>query len=103
MPVTLINPFVVPAEKEEEFLREWNNTTAIFCRAAGFISTHLHKSLNVGDKTYQYVNIALWASVEAWEATRTSYKPGEQSIPGIEHHPGIFREFITVRNPNDTD
>ncbi|MBV8885697.1 MAG: antibiotic biosynthesis monooxygenase [Chroococcidiopsidaceae cyanobacterium CP_BM_RX_35] len=44
MPVVLINPFVVPADKEEEFLRAWNETTRVFSNTPGFIETHLHKN-----------------------------------------------------------
>ena len=43
MPVALINPFVVSADKEEEFLRAWNETTRVFSSPPGFID-HLHKN-----------------------------------------------------------
>lgn len=56
MPVALINPFVVPADKEEEFLRAWNQTTRVFSSTPGFIETHLHKNTGVGDGTFQYIN-----------------------------------------------
>jgi heme-degrading monooxygenase HmoA len=98
MPVALINPFVVPADKEEEFLRAWNETTRVFSSAPGFIETHLHKNAGVGDKAFQYINIALWESADAWGATHGSYKPGEESIPGVEHHPGIFQEVIASKS-----
>lgn len=97
MPVKLINPFVVPADKEEEFLQAWQETTEIFSANPGFIETHLHKNLGVGDGTFLYINVAIWESAEAWDSTHGSYKPREESIPGVEHHPGIFEEVIYVK------
>lgn len=97
MPVQLINPFVVPADKEEEFLKAWQETTQIFSANPGFIETRLHKNVGVGDGTFQYINVAIWESAEAWDSTHGSYKPGEESIPGVEHHPGIFEEVIYVK------
>lgn len=98
MPVTLINPFVVPADKEAEFLRAWTETTNHFSNHPGFIETHLHKNAGVGDGTFLYVNIALWESAEAWDATHGGYQPGEENIPGVQHHPGIFREVIAAKS-----
>ena len=103
MPVALINPFVVPADKEEEFLRAWNETTRVFSSTPGFIETHLHKNTGVGDGTFQYINIALWESADAWNATHGGYKPGEESIPGVEHHPGIFQEVIASKSMREVD
>ncbi|MEH2390979.1 MAG: antibiotic biosynthesis monooxygenase family protein [Nostoc sp.] len=102
MPVTLINPFVVPADKEE-FLRAWNETTRVFSSTPGFIKTHLHKNTGVGDGTFQYINIALWENADAWNATHGGYKPGEESIPGVEHHPDIFQEVIASKSMREVD
>jgi heme-degrading monooxygenase HmoA len=97
MPVQLINPFVVPADKEEEFLQAWEETTQVFSANPGFIETYLHKNVGVGDGTFQYINVATWESAEAWNSTHGDYKPREESIPGVEHHPGIFEEVIYVK------
>ena len=87
MPVALINPFVVPADKEKKCLRAWNETTRVFSSTPGFIETHLHKNMVVRDGTFQYSNIAFWERADAWNATYGSYKPGEESIPGVENQP----------------
>ena len=39
MTATLINAFVVPENKEEEFLANWKKTTNYFSRQKGFIET----------------------------------------------------------------
>ncbi|MBV8884137.1 MAG: antibiotic biosynthesis monooxygenase [Chroococcidiopsidaceae cyanobacterium CP_BM_RX_35] len=98
MPVALINPFVVPTDKEEEFLRAWNETTRVFSSTPGFIETHLHKNASVGVGRFQYINIAFWESADAWNSSRGSYKPEEESIPGVEHYPGIFQEVIAAKS-----
>lgn len=97
MPVQLINPFVVPADKEEEFLEAWEKTTRIFSATPGFIETYLHKDVGVGDGTFQYINTCTWESADAWDSSQGSYTPKEESIPGVEHHPGIFEEVIYVK------
>jgi heme-degrading monooxygenase HmoA len=97
MSVQLINPFVVPADKEEEFLKAWKETTQIFSTNPGFIETYLHKNIGVGDSMFLYINVAIWESAEAWDSSHGSYKPKEESIPGVEHHPGIFEEAIHVK------
>ncbi len=103
MAVTLINPFVVPADKEAEFLRAWNETTRVFSGTPGYIETHLHKNTGVGDNTFLYVNICLWESAEAWNATHGGYQPGEEHIEGVEHHPGIFQEVIAAKSMSQVD
>jgi len=61
MPVTLINTFKVPTEQEQEFLKRWNETTAVYARTPGFIETHLHRNTGVGNPTLirQYCDLGL--------------------------------------------
>jgi len=97
MAVQLINPFVVPADKEEEFLKAWNETSQVVSAQPGFVETYLHRNVGGGDGTFQYVDVAIWESAEAWDATHGSHTPGEESIPGVEEHPGIFEEVVHVK------
>ena len=96
MPVALINPFAVLADKEKECLRAWE-TTRVFSSTPGFIETHLHKNTGVGDGTFQYSNITVWESAAAWNAPHGNYKPGEVSIPSAEHYPETFQEVIASK------
>ena len=48
MPVTLINPFEVPAGKEAEALAFWEKAAAFMKQQPGFISTRLHRALVPG-------------------------------------------------------
>lgn len=96
MPVTLLNAFIVPEDKEEEFLENWRNTTQVFAKAPGFIETHLHRNTGVGNPAFRFINIATWESAEAWRATHDDYKPKENLIPGVVGHPAIFESIIDV-------
>lgn len=82
MTVKLINVFQVPPEQEEEFLARWQETTAVYARTDGFIETHLHRNAGVGNPAFRFVNIALWASAEAFVNAYKEYVPGEEGIPG---------------------
>ena len=98
MPVTLINVFKVPAEQEQEFLERWSETTRVYARTPGFLETRLHRNIGIGNPTFQFINIGLWASSEAFVQAHKDYVPGEESIPGIEFHPALFEEVIMTRN-----
>ena len=96
MPVTLINAFIVPDDQEEAFLENWNETTAVFKKDPGFIEAHLHRNTGVGNGTFRFINIARWASAEAWRSTHDAYQPGEYRLPGVKGHAAIFEPIIDV-------
>ena len=96
MSVTLINTFIVPHDKEAEFLADWKTTAQVFANKPGFIETHLHRNTGVGNQTFQFINIARWASAEAWRSNHDDYKPAEYSIPGVKGHPAIFECVVDV-------
>ncbi|MBC8082086.1 MAG: antibiotic biosynthesis monooxygenase [Hymenobacter sp.] len=103
--VTLLNAFVVPVDKEEEFLKEWKHTTQVFADkpGSGFVETHLHRNSGVGNDAFRFINIATWESAAHWEATHDEYKPGEDSIPGVEGHPAIYASIIDVYHKDKKD
>ena len=91
MAVTLINVFIVPRDREEEFFTNWKKTSTFFANAkSGFIETHLHKNAGVGNETFSFINIARWESAEAWRSSHDAYSPTEYRIPGVKGHPAIF-------------
>lgn len=98
MAVTLINTFNVPEDQEQNFLREWKRTTDHFSRSSGFVETKLHRNTGVGDGTFKFVNIATWASAEAWRSTHTDYTPTEDTLPGVKGHPAIYESLIEVQH-----
>ena len=98
MAAKLINVFHVPEDQVDEFLRRWNETMQVYAHSAGFLETHLHRNSGVGNQTFNFINIALWASTEAFEQAHRDYVPGEESIPGIAFHPAVYEEVVMTKN-----
>ena len=96
MAVKLLNVFIVPEGKEEEFLTEWRTTANHFSHTKGFIETHLHRNTGKGNPTFSFINIATWESPEAWYDSHEDYKPTEYNIPGVKGHPAIFESIVDV-------
>lgn len=89
MPVVLINPFSVPKGMEDEFLKTWNETAEVMKNKPGFINTKLHRSLDP-DARFQFVNVALWESTEAYHAAFSDYEPKEKQLL-IEANPALYQ------------
>jgi heme-degrading monooxygenase HmoA len=67
MAVTLVNCFEVPAGREDEFLRLWQQVNNYMRRKQGYLSHKLHRSLSL-EARYRFVNIAQWASIGDFNA-----------------------------------
>lgn len=97
MAATLINVFMVPQDKLDEFLMHWKKTCAYFEEhAPGFIETHLHRNVGVGNQSFQFINIARWESGEAWRSSHDLYRPTEYDIEGVKGHPAIFEDVVNI-------
>ncbi len=70
---TLINAFIVPTDKEEEFLENWKQTTDYFSGRKGFIETFLHRNAGVGNQPFMYINLAKWESKEVWSQVHSYF------------------------------
>lgn len=90
MSVTLINVFIVPEDKEEEFFENWRRTASHFQKTKGFVECHFHKNTGVGNGTFRFINIAKWESADAWRISHDDYKPTEYAVEGVKGHPAIF-------------
>ena len=100
MSITLINPSVVPADKEDQFLTEWNYSTYLYSQMPGFLETKMHKNTGAQGNKFQHVNAALWATGEAAADARRRYTPGEAGISTVEQYPGAFEEVLVIQNLN---
>jgi heme-degrading monooxygenase HmoA len=65
--VTLINSFEVPAGREDEFFRLWQQVNVYMQAKPGYISHTLYRSL-APDACFRFVNVAQWASAEHFHA-----------------------------------
>lgn len=80
--ITLINPFVVPADKLNETIAMWEQARDFLQTQPGYISTALHQALSP-DAQYQLINVAKWESPETFKAA-TQKMQAEGSIPRIK-------------------
>ncbi|MFE7445192.1 antibiotic biosynthesis monooxygenase family protein [Streptomyces chartreusis] len=96
MEATLINVFIVPKHKEEEFLTNWHATSAVYRDGGGLIEAHLHRNTGVGNDTFSFINIARWVSADAWRIAHADYVPGEYAVEGVMGHPSIFENIADI-------
>ena len=89
MPVTLINPFVVPAAQEAGFVESWKRTAAVFAGKPGYMETRLHRSLDPGAR-FRFINVAHWTTAEAWSDAMRAFPPAEGGVHGIEANPALY-------------
>lgn len=101
MTVTLLNVFIVPDDKEEEFLQDWRRTAAHFQKTEGFVECHFHRNTGVGNGTFKFINIAKWESAEAWRVAHEDYPPAEYHIEGVKGHPAIFESIVDLYRERD--
>jgi len=70
-PVTLINSFRVPVDRDDDFHALWERTSRYFTRQPGFRSLRLHRAVS-DDATYRWVNVARWDSEAAFRAAHAT-------------------------------
>jgi quinol monooxygenase YgiN len=89
-PLTLINVFTVPSEKQDELIALLTEVTRRSVRHhKGFISASLHRSID-GKKVAMY---AQWASIEDYESMRRNPGPApalEQALKLATFDPGMY-------------
>jgi heme-degrading monooxygenase HmoA len=87
--VTLIHPFEVPVAADAEFIAGWERANAYLSTTPGYVSTSLHRSVGP-DPDFRFVNVARWASAEAFTAAITD--PGFQAAAQLPYpaHPALY-------------
>lgn len=98
-PVTLINKFVVPAERDEAFMALWTETSLYFRAQPGFVSLRFHRAVSP-DADYRYVNVATWRSLDDFRAAhdtdefrRVVGQPGWAEFPS---NPALYEVVVTA-------
>jgi heme-degrading monooxygenase HmoA len=69
--VTLMNGFVVPPDRDEEFHAMWSQTAKYFIARPGFLSLRLHRAVSA-DAPHRWVNVANWASEADYRAAHAT-------------------------------
>ncbi|MBO0813462.1 MAG: antibiotic biosynthesis monooxygenase, partial [Microlunatus sp.] len=82
-PVTLINIFEIPVDDVDSFIADWTRRARIMSRYPGFQDTRLHRALTP-DGRFQLVNVAHWASLEAYRTAQTDpeFQAGIRRVAG---------------------
>ena len=91
--VVLINVFEVQPGTEEEAVRYWEAARDFLARQPGYVSTRLHRALRP-DARFQLVNVAEWASAEAFQAATARMQrelAAPPPPPGLRFTPGLYR------------
>jgi len=98
-PVTLINSFVVPPERDDVFRELWNDTSRYFIARPGFVTLRLHRAVS-DDAPYRWVNVATWESEAHYRAAhatdefrRVVTQAGWEEFPST---PALFGVVTTV-------
>jgi len=89
--VVLINPFEVPAGKEDEFVDRWQQAAAYLRQREGFVSTRLHQSLDP-QAEFRFINVAVWESAEHFRQAMSTpeFQAAAGQIP-FSSHPALYR------------
>jgi heme-degrading monooxygenase HmoA len=87
--VTLINPFEVPAGQDDTFIAGWQQANDYLSKRPGYLATSLHRSVGP-DPDFRFVNVAHWASAEAFTAAITA--PEFRAAAEIRYpaHPALY-------------
>jgi heme oxygenase (mycobilin-producing) len=93
--VVLINPFEVPLESGDEFLRGWSEAADYMSRRPGFRGTRLHRAL-APEARFGFINIAEWESPHHFQAAVTTPKFAEMTKGGPPSNPALYEVVRTI-------
>ena len=105
-PVTLINSFVVPADRDDAFYALWTQASIYFRARPGFMSLRLHRALTP-DADYRYVNVANWSTRHDFNAAHATDEfraiVTADEWKEFPASPAVYQVVIAVDADADTD
>ena len=103
LPVTLINKFVVPPERDDAFVALWTEASTYFRARPGFVSLRLHRAV-APDAEYRFVNVASWATLEDFRAAHDTDECraliGQEAWREFPSNPTLYEVLITADHGN---
>lgn len=93
--VILINPFEVPPENDDEFLKGWEQAADYMRQQPGFIATRLHRALSPNAR-FRFVNVAEWESAQHFQAAVGSEEFRRMAGGGPTSYPALFEVVRTI-------
>lgn len=94
MAVTFINALKVPAGREADFRRLWDEGAAYVASQPGFVATSLHRSVSA-QAPFEFYTVAVWETAEQFGAAtstdwwRSYAKRFRAKIPGFAPSPAV--------------
>jgi heme-degrading monooxygenase HmoA len=86
--VVLINAFEVPPTADDDFIQAWHRGRDVLADKPGYLATRLHRALQP-DADFRFVNIARYATVDAFRAAVGD--PRFRAVaPPYRPHPGLY-------------
>lgn len=88
--VTLINLFEVEPDQDEQFITGWQAAREQLSRRPGYLDTTLHRAIQP-DVEFRFVNVAHWASGDAFKAAITD--PAFRAVARLPYpaHPALYQ------------
>ena len=97
MTVTFINAFEVPAGADADFQTRWMEVNRYLRTKPGYVDHALHRSVSPGAR-FRFVNVAHWASAEAWRAAHDDGFRALVGQPEWARYPSTPALFETVHS-----
>ena len=98
-PVTLINPFEVPKDREVEFIVHWKRAADFLQTQSGFISNRLLRTKDEGAR-FRFTNIAVWESRDHfWRAIRSRHFREILGDIDLPHYPALYELLLETSGP----
>ncbi len=98
--VTLIHPFEVNINQEQEFLNAWNIVDKYMTEQKGFIKTKLYRSLSDPNAaSVSFTNVAVWQSSELFmEAiSQERFKLISREVLTFSSGPKLYQVFYQAK------
>lgn len=92
MPVTLVNCFEVPAGREDEFFKLWQEVNEYMRVQPGYLGHKLYRALGP-EASFRFVNVANWESAAHFRASHSDEFRRLVSRPewsAFTSKPGLF-------------
>ena len=90
--MTLINVFEVEPAQDDEFIAGWQGACDQLSRRPGYLDTTLHRAIHP-DVDFRFVNVAHWASADAFQAAITDPAVRAARLP-YPANPAFYRPAL---------
>jgi heme oxygenase (mycobilin-producing) len=87
----LINAFEVSADREEEFLENWQRVADYVATQPGYVSTRLHRALSP-DSRFRFVNVAEYESPKHFQdiAASAEFRERGAALRDFPSNPALY-------------